>query len=185
MPTRLPDFPLISAGPATQGCRERGMGSYREVALWALQLPYGRGADREDLAILREGRGTCSTKHALLARLAREHGVDVELVLGIYLMDGRNTPGVGRVLATHGLPAIPEAHCVLRWNRQYIDLTRAGAREPSFIHEECIRPEDIVTRKVATHRRFMAQWMTTNLPGWTLDSAWRVREACIAALAEL
>src|SRR5687768_10106901 len=118
MPTRLPDFPLISAGPATQGCRERGMSSYHEVARWVVQLPYGRGADREDLAIFHEGRGTCSTKHALLARLAREHGVDVELVLGIYLMDGRNTPGVGGVLAAHGLRAIPEAHCVLRWNRQ-------------------------------------------------------------------
>lgn len=40
-----------------------------------------------------------------------------------------------------------------------------------------------MTHKVATHRRYMAQWMTTNLPGWTLDSVGRVREACIAALA--
>ena len=33
------------------------------------------------------------------------------------------------------------------------------------------------------HRRFMARW-TEQLPGWTLDSLWRVREACIAALAD-
>ena len=184
MPLRLPDFPLVSAGPAAEGCRARGFGTYQQVAIWALQLPYGRGVDREDLAILSEGRGTCSTKHALLARLAREHGVDIELVLGIYLMDAGNTEGVGHVLAAHGLTAIPEAHCVLRWHEQYIDLTRPGAREPSFIHEERIRPEDIVTHKIAVHRRFMIQWMTSELPGWTLDSLWSVREACIAALAQ-
>lgn len=166
------------------GCRARGLGSYHQAALWALQLPYGRGADRDDLAILGEGRGTCSTKHALLARLAREHGVDVELVLGIYLMDGDNTPGVGPVLAAHGLAAIPEAHCVLRWHGQFIDLTRPGAREPSFIHAECIRPEDIVTLKISVHRRFMARWIAEQLPGWTLDSLWSGREACIAALAD-
>ena len=34
------------------------------------------------------------------------------------------------------------------------------------------------------HRRFMARWMTEQLPGWTLDSLWGVRETCIATLAD-
>jgi hypothetical protein len=43
--------------------------------------------------VLAEQRGTCSTKHALLRRLAIEQGLDIALVLGIYEMTERNTPG--------------------------------------------------------------------------------------------
>jgi hypothetical protein len=60
--------------------------------------------------VLEEGCGTCTTKHATLTELAREQRIDVQLVLGIYEMNERNTPGVGRVLGAYGLSCIPEAH---------------------------------------------------------------------------
>ncbi len=181
---RLPDFPLLPRGPASRAGLARGLGDFRAAAAFVAHLPYGRGRGRDDLAILDEGRGTCSTKHALLARLAREHDVAVALILGIYLMDGANTPGVGAVLAAHGLTAIPEAHCVLRWQHHTIDLTRPNITAlPTFLREEAIAPEDIVTRKPRLHREFLAGWLPTNLPDWTLADLWRVREACIAALA--
>jgi len=58
------------------------------------------------MAVHTEGRGTCTTKHALLAELATEQRLPVALVLGIYLMNERNTPSVGSVLARHGLTEI-------------------------------------------------------------------------------
>lgn len=183
MPERLPDFPLRSPGPATAVCLDHGLRDYRSAAARVARLPYGRGRDRDDLAILAEGRGTCSTKHALLARLAHEHAVAVELVLGIYRMDGSNTPGVGEVLAAYGLAAIPEAHCVLRWRGEVIDLTRPEIREPPpFLHTQVITPADIVARKPQIHRDFLATWLPDHLPGWTLERLWQAREACIAAL---
>jgi hypothetical protein len=55
-------------------------------------LPYGRNSDHSDWRlVLGEGRGTCSTKHALLADLARENRRHVALMLGIYEMDEDNT----------------------------------------------------------------------------------------------
>jgi hypothetical protein len=48
------------------------------------------------MAVHTEGRGTCSTKHALLAELATEQRLPVALVLGIYLMNERNTPSGGQ-----------------------------------------------------------------------------------------
>jgi len=60
-------------------------------------------------------RFTCTTKHALLAALAREQHINAQLVLGIYEMSERNTPGVGHVLSRYGLSYIPEAHCHLRY----------------------------------------------------------------------
>ena len=75
-------------------------------------LPYGRNSDRSDWRlILKEGRGTCSTKHALLADLARENLRHVVPVLGVYDVDEGNTPGIGTVLERHGIPCVPEAHC--------------------------------------------------------------------------
>jgi hypothetical protein len=48
------------------------------------RLPYGQNTDRGDFRrVLREGKGTCRTKHALLARLAQEQGIPLELTLGI------------------------------------------------------------------------------------------------------
>lgn len=185
MLSRLPEFPLRPLGPAAEAFLERGVDSYRSAAELVWRLPYGRGARRDDLLVLGERRGTCSTKHALLARLAREHGVDVQLVLVIYLMDERNTPGVGPVLASHGLTVLPEAHCVLRWEGADVDVTRRGGLELTgpWLLEMVITPEDIAELKVVVHRRFLAQWMVANLPGWTLESLWRAREACIAGLA--
>jgi hypothetical protein len=63
------------------------------------ELPYGRNGNPDDpLAVLTDQRGTCSTKHVLLRRLAIEQGIDLVLVLGIYEMNEHNTPGVGTVL---------------------------------------------------------------------------------------
>ncbi len=179
---RLPQFMLTAEGPASRLLRARGLADYRAAAAWVQRLPYGRGRGRDDLAIVEEGRGTCSSKHALLARVAREHAVEVALVLGIYMMDGGNTPGVGEVLQRYGLRAIPEAHCVLRWNERYVDLTRPGAGEPVFMFEEVIAPEEVVAHKVEVHRGYLARWLADELPGWTLDELWRAREDCIAAL---
>lgn len=179
----LPDFPLHPRGPAASACLARGLLDYRAAAAHVAALPYGRGRTRDDRDILDQRRGTCSTKHAFLARLADEHAVAVALDLGIYLMDGANTPGVGPVLAAHGLAAIPEAHCVLRWQGHTVDLTRPGITAvPPFLHTQQLDPADIVARKPQLHRDFLAAWLPAHLPGWTLDRLWSAREACIAAL---
>lgn len=185
MLSRLPEFALRPLGPAAQAFLGRGVETYRAAAELVWRLAYGRGAGRDDLQVLAERRGTCSTKHALLARLAREHDVDVRLMLVVYLMDGDNTPGVGSVLASHGLTVLPEAHCVLRWDGVDVDMTRRSGLEIAgpWLLEMEITPEDIVELKGVVHRRFLAQWMVANLPGWTLGSLWRAREACVVGLA--
>jgi hypothetical protein len=144
----------------------------------------------DPLAILTEQRGTCSTKHALLRRLAIEQGIDLVLVLGIYEMSERNTPGVSSVLQKYGLEALPEAHCYLRVGEQRIDVTRQRARgdvEPisHFLHEEQIDPSQITIYKVGVHKRFLQQWIRAkgNLGESSLASVWSIREECVAVLS--
>ena len=186
---QLTNRPFSAAGLFTLLFQAAGIHDFAAAARHVLTLPYGRIADREKLGlVLEEGRGSCTTKHALLAELAREQGIDVHLTLGIYEMSERNTPGVGRVLSAYGLEYIPEAHCYLRHESGRIDVTGvpAGAAPiDHFLHEEPITVDQIGAYKQDLHRRFLSDWITRtdSVRGRSLDEVWRIREACIAALA--
>jgi hypothetical protein len=87
----LPGIPLRTAGPLSAEIIACGITDFQTAGRYLQALPYGRTADRADFrAVLREGKGTCSTKHALLAALAEEQNVPVVLTVGIYAMHDRN-----------------------------------------------------------------------------------------------
>lgn len=182
----LPDNPLASAGEVSAEFLLLGMRDYRAAARFINQLPYGRNADRADFRlVLRERRGTCSTKHALLAALAIEQRLSVSLTLGIYEMSERNTPGVGEVLMRNGLSSIPEAHCYLVFSRERIDVTRnlADPGEPiaRLFHEETIAPAQIGQYKLDFHQNYLREWSAR--VGRRFEEVWKIREDCIAALS--
>jgi len=187
----LPDILLKPAGQITANLLARDIRSFRTAGRYLHFLPYGRNSDRANFRlVLPEGRGTCSTKHALLAELAREQDVPLILTLGIYEMHERNTPGVGAVLDTYGLSSIPEAHCYLTYAGTRIDITRTGA-EPvdpitQFLYEEAILPEQIGDYKVQLHQRFLQNWLArhNSVGGRSVAEVWKIREECIAALAQ-
>jgi len=121
----LPPHPLKEPGEITSAFARAGVYDYRAAARHVSHLAYGRNNDASDaMVVLSEQRGTCSTKHALLRRLAFEQQLPVKLMLGIFEMSGKNTPGVGSVLKKNGLESLPEAHCYLRAGGRRIDATR-------------------------------------------------------------
>jgi hypothetical protein len=143
------------------------------------------------MIVLTEKRGTCSTKHALLRRLAIEQNLDIALVLGIYEMSEQNTPGVGVVLAKYGLVILPEAHCYLRMAGKRIDVPRApyrGLAEPiaDFLREEEIDPAQITNYKTEIHKQYLSRWITNSggLEGRSIADIWKIREECIASLSK-
>jgi hypothetical protein len=188
----LPNVPLRVAGPVTTAFTARGIASFQAAGRYLQALPYGRTADRADFsAVLHEGRGTCSTKHALLATLADEQQLPMVLTLGIYSMHERNTPGVGVVLARYGLASLPEAHCYLTYSGTRIDITRSGAAPTQpvtrFLHEETIVPAQIGAYKVTLHRQYMQEWVRNQpeaVQGQSFEAIWQIREECIAALGQ-
>ena len=180
---KLPGFRLERSGQVGSRFLALGVEDFRQAAACVRDLPYGRNSDRSDWSlVLDENRGTCSTKHALLAVLAREHEADVGLRLGVYLMDGANTPAVARILDAHGLAGLPEAHCYLAYRGERVDVTGVEADTvEEFLYEESIEPEQIGSYKVQLHRQFVRTWAAE----LSLDSerVWRVREECIGALS--
>jgi hypothetical protein len=182
---------LKPAGDISAAFIRSGSLDYRAAARLVSRLPYGRNTTISDpLIVMRENRGTCSTKHALLRRLATEQGLDVALVLGIYEMHERNTPGVGPILQKYALVVLPEAHCYLRYSEKRIDVTREiGSHPPEaiaqFLYEEDIGAEQIADYKATLHRQFLRRWIaeSSGASGHDLDEIWRIREECIAALS--
>lgn len=179
---------LASDGEISRLARSHGLDTFSDAVHHVRSLPYERISDRSDYRlVLGESRGTCSTKHALLAALARENGLAVSLVLGIYEMTDANTPGIGDALSKYGLSSIPEAHCYLRTGQGVIDATTeasSDSAERHFLHEETITPEDIGAYKNAVHRRVLDSWLrATDRATLGLDAAWAAREDCIAALS--
>jgi hypothetical protein len=185
----LPEAPLDPGGPCSEAFLRIGCSSYRSAARYLHELPYGRNSDRADFRlVLPEHRGTCSTKHALLAAVALEQSLPITLTIGIYDMTEANTPGVGRVLAQHGIDRIPEAHCYLRHAGHRVDITRSGvaprASIASFHPEWVIEPSQIGAHKVALHQQYLRGWLRERqhlaLP---FEELWRIREACILAMS--
>jgi len=179
---------LSNDGPITRLFRKAGVDDFAGAARYLLNLPYGRITERNRFwLVLTEGRGTCTTKHALLAELAQEQSIDVQLILGIYEMSEQNTPGVGQVLSKYGMECIPEAHCYLLSNGGRIDVTgvAAGAEPISrFLHEEAITVEQIGEYKNRVHREFLKEWAAgeKQTERFSADDLWRIREECLAAL---
>lgn len=118
--------------------RKSGLGQapeFRDVVEAVRLIPYGRPADRTVQGLLHEWRGTCSTKHELLALLAQDRwpDLDTQIMNRVY----RLTPTVAQRLfgdaATTVVPpdGLADVHsymtAVVSGRRIVIDATLTGA----------------------------------------------------------
>jgi hypothetical protein len=185
-PRALPTFEITANSLLSQGICEFGITTFAQLVLRVSTIPYGRTTSNSPLAILVENRGTCSPKHRLLAEVAQEfQHFEVSLVVGIYDMSEDNTPGVGVVLGAARLDSIPEAHCCLKVDGSRFDFTGlpVGLKSPfeSLVSETVVSPVRLVEDKKRLHMEILQAWADRH--DLSIDDAWIVREACIAALA--
>lgn len=124
---KLPDAAIsASAGPASRQFCDRGLPTVQAAARWLQNLPYAPGAGMGPLRALDSGSGDCTSKHAALIALTDEVGVEVNLVWGIYRLDGSLVPAAGPVLAEWGLPFVPNVHCFVQSADRFVDLTEGN-----------------------------------------------------------
>ena len=191
-PTEVRNFRIAPTPEISKRFRAAGIEDWHAALGHVGRLPYGRNRERGNPAlVLEEGQGTCSSKHALLALLAGEQGQAVDLMLGIYEMSERNTPGVGPVLSAHGMCSLPEAHCYLLQGGRRIDVTRTieAAEDPfeCLLYEEKIVPSDVAEYKPRFHRRFLEEWLERSQAAGDhkhVDEVWEIREQCIRAIEQ-
>ncbi len=181
---------LQSGFPISDQAILLGIQDFDGLIQFIQQLPYGRTKDRsKPEQVLEELKGTCSTKHALIKKIAMEQGNDtLKLIIGLYKMNHLNTPGIGNVLLEKGLEYIPEAHCYLSWNGKRMDITNPNASIESIknaiMEEQEIVPEQIGDFKVNYHKTFLQSWKKEQAVPYSFDEIWEIREQCILNLSK-
>jgi hypothetical protein len=183
-------FNLNEAKPLSKRCIDKDLRDFKSVFNYVKQLPYGRNTNRSNYTlILKENKGTCSTKHAFLKAIAIENNIDnLELYLGVFKMNATNTPKIKSILETHQLDYIPEAHCYLKYNNELLDITFNRDDSPSFVdtllYEITIKPEQIGEYKISFHKSFLKTWIRSEHLRISFNQLWDIREECISKISE-
>lgn len=186
----LPNFKLNPSLKLGKSCVSSGINTYHEALNFVHKISYGRNKNPEDYAnVVKERRGTSSTKHTFLYALAKEHHISsIKLMLGIYQMHENNTPGCGAVLEAHNLPHLLEARVYLKCGGERYDFSFGGSRDPSWeddlLTEKTIEPYQLGEHKLDLHRFYLKEWITRNKLPHKLTDIWRIREECIKALSD-
>jgi len=181
---------LNSKDELTRLVREKSILHWDKLIYFIQQLPYGRNQNREDFSlVLIENKGTCSSKHAFLKKIAELNQIEeVELVLGIYRMNHLNTPKIGNTILENGLSYIPEAHCYLKLGDKRLDITTANSNieklSNDILEEIEIQPEQVNTFKVEFHQAYLKKWIEETPINLHFDEVWNIREKCIKKLEE-
>lgn len=181
------DFPVQNKGQLSMCVLGLGYTRFLDFADFVKSLPYGRTSDTQNrMAVIHEGRGTCSSKHVLLAALAHECGyTNIQLMVGFYRMCEDNTPGVGKLLEEAGLSYLPEAHNYLIFRDKRYDFTglKEGKSSPfdSLYFERPINLEELPQIKKTLHQAEISKFAKQ----LRLDpqNIWETREACIRAVS--
>ncbi|MFL0352746.1 hypothetical protein [Xanthomarina sp. GH4-25] len=187
---KLFSYPITSKQEQSSELLRLDISNFGDAITYLKKLPYGRNSHRGDYTlVLKEQKGTCSTKHAFLAAMAKENNIpDVKLFLGFYKMSEINTQGVGIILDKWDLSYIPEAHCYLKINETIVDITKESTNKESFSHsiiyEEEIKPYQINHYKVKKHQSFLKKWLLETSIPYSFKDIWKIREACIENLSQ-
>lgn len=120
----LPEKIIVEAGVISNTFLVQGISTFQDACRHVHHMPYGYNADRDDLfALFQEGKGTCTSKHAVIATLAKELGLPVAKHIGIYAMTEALVTGAQPIIDRHRLPCLPMVHCFLQAGAIRVDLT--------------------------------------------------------------
>ena len=184
------NFNITSDQEISQLFKQNHCFDFLSASEFVRNLPYRRNLNKDNLAtIFTDNCGTCSTKHARLKTSAEENNqADFKLILGIFRMNGENTPKIKLVLENHNLEYIPEAHNYLKFKNQILDFTKKNSSENDFINDLLeaieIEPHQINQFKIEFHKNYLKNWLIENpqIP-YSLDELWKIREECIKTLS--
>ena len=123
----FPDRSFSEVGIISAKFLSLGICHFIDACRYVHELPYGYNTDRDDLMILfKENKGTCTTKHAVIATLAIELKLSIEKNVGIYAMTEEIVTGTDKILARYSLPYVPMVHCYLVYSRCRVDLSEGN-----------------------------------------------------------
>jgi hypothetical protein len=180
---------LSSSDSLTLQIHNLGIDSWEDLLIYVKNIPYGRNTNRDDLSlILKENKGTCSSKHAFLKEIASQNNIpNIKLIIGIYKMNEKNTK-IGTILTENSIDFIPEAHCYLKIDDVRIDCTTPKSNfakiENDLLEEIEIEPYQVGEFKIKIHENFIKKWLSDSNASIIFEQIWAIREQCIFYLTQ-
>lgn len=168
----------------------RNIRGFYAACKYISNLPYKRNSDKNNIqCVFNDLGGTCSTKHAVLRKLALENKhSEIRLILGIFKMDSEYTFKIKNTLQKFNLNYIPEAHNYLKIEDEYFDFTKPDSHYNQFkdklLIEKEIECDEITSVKVSFHKDFLMRWIAEENILYNLDEIWKIREQCIKDLQQ-
>lgn len=184
----MKNFRIKNKGIVSEQFLNKNIHDFDSACHYISMLPYKRNTYKHDiLCVFNDSGGTCSTKHAVLRKLALENDdAEIKLMLGIFKMDAEYTGKIKNTLEKFNLKYIPEAHNYLKIEQKYYDFTKANSNYHDFKNKLLIEKEieynQIVEEKIAFHQDFLKNWINTQNLNYNLHKIWEIREQCIQDL---
>jgi len=148
---KLPDAPIKPVGELSKKFLELGIKSFKEACEYVHNIDYGYNTNYDDeMIFFKENKGTCTTKHAVIAGLAEELNIRLHKHVGIYKLTEEISTNTNEILKKYNIPYVPMAHCFLVYKDFRFDLTEGNCNGKNttiknFIHEEEVDP--FISRK--------------------------------------
>ncbi|MFX1302643.1 MAG: hypothetical protein ACFFBV_03275 [Promethearchaeota archaeon] len=148
---KLPDAEIKSAGEISSKFLELGISTFKEASDYVHNIEYGYNTNYDDkLIFFKEKKGTCTSKHAVIAGLAKELDIPLFKHVGIYKLNEEILTGTNKILKKYNIPYVPMIHCFLVYQDYRFDLTEGNCNGKNttieeFIHEEKVDP--FISRK--------------------------------------
>ena len=140
----LPDAKIIAQGEISKKFLTMGITSFKEACFYVHEMKYGYNSTYDDDMILfKENMGTCTTKHAIIAGLAKELDIALKKNIGVYKFTEEITTGAQEILNKYNIPYIPMVHCFLVYKDYRFDLTEGNDNGKKTSIEEFIQTREV------------------------------------------
>lgn len=165
--TVFPDKFIPNAGIISAKFLSLGISSFIGACRYVHELPYGYNSNRDDLTILfKENKGNCTTKHAVIATLAKELNQPIVKTIGIYAMTEEIVTGTMEILAKYDLPYIPMVHCFLVYGECRVDLSEGNNNGKNrsiedFLYTQQVEPNISARDEYLLYRRALKNHILT------------------------
>ena len=143
--TVLPNPIIDKKGIISEKFTSLKIKNFRDACTYVHDIPYGYNSITDDIFILfKEGYGSCTTKHAVIATLAEELNSPVHKMIGIYTMNEEIVTGTNLILDKYHLPYLPMIHCFLIYDSYHVDLTEGNNNGKNRSIEDFLFTEKVI-----------------------------------------
>jgi hypothetical protein len=186
----FPESDIKPAGMMSNEFLKMNISTFHTACAYVHRMPYGYNTDRDDLmSLFKEGKGTCTTKHAVIATLAVELGLPVHKHIGIYGMTEELVSGAHAILEKYALPYLPMVHCYLVYESHRVDLTEGNANGKNrsienFLFTAKVDPHIPAKKEYLLYRNVLQKHilMRNELDGVPIKTVLQAREEGLALL---